>query len=330
MTPGELERLIEKGKLPSLLFLYGEEAFTLERMLKRLIQATVPEDARDFNLTIMHHKDFSSAKLLDAARTFPIFCNHRMIVIKDAHQIAAAELDPLSSYIHDPSPETILVFVAEKIDARRKFFLDFKKHGELVEFKKLYDNQMPSAIRDLAQAVGLSLTEEALAVFCRRVSSNLQDVHTELEKLAVYVGERKLADVADINAVVTGSRQETVFALNDALGECNAKRSIQLVERILDEGIPGLVVLSMMVRHFRNLWKIREMVEQNRTRTEMAKIAAVNPYFLDGLIRQSRNFSARRLRKIFELFLVTDLSLKSAAAHQGVLLEKVVLAICAE
>lgn len=330
MTPGELERSIEKGKIPPLLYLYGEETFTLERTLKRLIHATVPDDARDFNLTILHHKEFTSAKLLDTARTYPIFSSHRMIVVKEAHQIAAAELDPLLPYIHDPSPETILVFVGEKIDARRKFFQDFKKHGELVEFKKLYDNQMPAAIRDLAQVVGLALTEAALAVFCRRVSSNLQDVHTELEKLAIYVGDRKLADIADIDAVVTGSRQETVFALNDALGECNAKQSILLIEKILDEGIPALVVLSMMVRHFRNLWKIREMVEQNRPRAEMAKIAAVNPYFLDGLIRQSRNFSSRRLRRVFELFVATDLALKSAAAHQGVLLEKVVLAICAE
>lgn len=328
MTPAELERALEQGHLPALLYLYGEEIFSLERLLRRLIQSTIPEDARDFNLTVLHGKEVTAARLLDAARTFPVFCSHRMVVIKDAHLVPAAELDQCLPYLHDPAPETLLIFVAEKIDARRKFFIDFKKSGELVEFKKLHDNQLPSVIRALAEQEGYALTDDALAAFCRRVSSSLQDIHSELVKLAAYLGERRLADVADIDAVVAGTRQETVFALNDALGERNAKRAIGQVARILDEGVPALVVLTMMVRHFRNLWKVGEMSRKNRPRGEIARAAAVNPYFLDGLMRQAQNFTSPQLRKIFDLLIATDLALKSAGAHDEVLLEKLVLAIC--
>lgn len=331
MTPAELERAVDQKQIPPLLYLYGEERFTLERLLKKLIHVTIPEDSRDFNLTVFHPKEYAPEKVIETARTYPLFCSHRLLLIKDAHQISAADLDALLPYLHDPAPETLLVFVGDKIDARRKFFLDFKKHGDLVEFKKLYDNQLPAAIRELARNEDLTLTDEALALFCRRIGTSLQDAHSELVKLAAYVGTRKLADVVDIEAVVSGTRQETVFALNDAVGERHARRAVELVGRLLDEGTPALVVLSMLVKHFRNLCKIRELVEQNRPRGEMAKVAAVNPYFLDGLIRQSRNFPPRRYRQIFALFLDVDLSLKSAASvHPEVLLERVVLDICGD
>lgn len=330
MTAAELERAIDNGHFPPLLFLYGEEQFLLERTLKHLLDKAIPPDARDFNLTIFHPKEFSAAKLLDTVRTYPVFFPRRVVIVKGAHQIAAAELEGLQSYLHHPLPETLLIFVGEKIDARRKFFIDFKKSGELVEFKKLYDNQLPAAIRDLARQNNLTLTDGALTLFCRRVGANLQEVQTELVKLTLYLGEKSLADVADVEAVVTGSRQETVFALNDAIGERQAAQAVELVGRILDEGLPALLVLNMVTRHMRNLCKVGEMVAQKRSKGEIAKAAGVNPYFLDGLIRQSRNFSGGQMRPVFERLLATDLALKSAAAHPAAMLEGLVLALCTE
>lgn len=330
MTAVELDRAIDAGQFPPLLFLYGEEQFLLERSLKRLLDKAIPIDARDFNLTVFAHKEFSAPKLLDTVRTYPIFSNRRVVIVKGAHQIAAAELEGLQNYLLHPLAETLLIFVGEKIDARRKFFIDFKKFGELVEFKRLYDNQLPAAIRDLARQNNLTLTDGALTLFCRRVGANLQEVQTELVKLALYLGDKILADVTDVEAVVTGNRQETVFALNDAIGDRHSAQAVELVGRILDEGLPALLVLTMITRHMRNLCKVGEMVAQKRSRGEIAKAAGVNPYFLDALIRQSRNFTGEQMRQVFERLIATDLALKSAAAHPAAMLEGLVLALCAE
>lgn len=330
MTAAELDRAIDTGQFPPLLFLYGEEQFLLEKTLKRLLDKALPQDARDFNLTVFHHKEFSAARLLDTVQTYPVFSQRRVVIVKGAHQIAAAELESLQSYLHHPVDETLLIFVGEKIDARRKFFLDFKKLGELVEFKKLYDNQLPAAIRDLARQNNMTLTDAALTLFCRRVGTNLQEVQTELVKLSLYLGENKLADAVDVDAVVTGSRQETVFALCDAIGDRQSVQAIEMVGRILDEGLPALVVLNMVTRHMRNLCKVGEMVGQKHSKAEIARTAGVNPYFLEGLIRQSRNFSGEQIRKIFERLIATDVALKSAAAHPAAMLEELVLCLCVE
>ena len=96
---------------------------------------------------------------------YEVITPRRLVMVKDAQLLSAESLDLLTSYLHDPSPETVLVFVGDKIDGRRKFFQDFKKTGQLVEFKKLYDNQIPAFVRDQGRSAGRTFTEDSLALF---------------------------------------------------------------------------------------------------------------------------------------------------------------------
>lgn len=330
MTPAELNRLIETRKIPSLLLLFGEESFFLERGAQRIRDILVPPESRDFNFQIYYGKEAQAVAILDSCRTLPVFAPHRLILVKDVHLFPAAELETLLSYLKEPVPETVLLFTGEKIDGRKKFFQEFKKRGAVVEFKRLYDNQIPGFVREQAREAGRTFTEEALALFCRRVGTNLREVHAELRKLFDYLGDRDPADVADVVAVVSDTRADSVFDLTAALGRKDVAEALRLLGRLLEEGGTPLVVLAMMTRHFRQLWMTRELLEQEVPRRDISRRVGVNPYFVDGLIGQARHFTPARYREIFERFLAVDLALKSSGAHPAALLEDLVLVIAAE
>ena len=169
-----------------------------------------------------------------------------------------------------------------------------------------------------------------MALFCRRVGSNLQEVHGELTKLFVYLGERTLVDAADVAAVVSDTRVDSIFDLTNALGGREKGEALRLLARLLDEGGVPLVLLTMMVRHFRQLWKISELLDQGVGTKEIARRAGINPYFVDGLVAQAGRFSPARYRQTFALFLEADLALKSSGAHPSAMLEKLVLDVMAD
>lgn len=325
MTPGELKKRLRENALPPLVFLYGAEAFLIERALREIMERTVPAEARDFNLQVFHGKDCRAAVVLDTARTLPAFSPMRLVVVRDASELPAAELEQFIPYLSDPVPETVMVFVAEKIDARRKFFQVFKKTGALVEFRKLYDNQIPSFVREQAREAGLSFTEDALALFCKRVGSHLQEIHGELGKLDNFLGERRVAEPADILAVVSDSRVDSVFELSNAVGKKDAAESLRLLHRLLAEGIAPLLILAMTTRHFRQLWKAHELLRQRVPEKDMARRIGINPYFLNGLLAQARLFAGERFPGIFEALLEGDLALKSSGASPAAVLESLLL-----
>jgi len=327
MKPAELQQALKKNQIPGLLCLFGEERFNLERMAARVVDHVVPADARDFNLQIFHGKEVAGESVLDAIRTLPVFAPRRLVYIKDIHESKAAELEIFLSALGDLGNETVFLCTGDKIDLRKKFFQELKKKGCLVEFPKYYPNQIPAFVKEQAREAGRSFTEDALALFCRRVGTNLVEIQGELEKLFSYLGERDLADAEDVAAVVSDVRVDSIFELTDALGRRQQGEALRLLHRLLDEGMAPLLILNMVVRHFRQLWKIRELLDEGSQRRDLPRKAGINPYLVDNLVSQARLFAPTQIRKTFDRFLETDLALKSSGGHPAALLEELLLSI---
>ena len=327
MSLNQLQNMIQAGSLPGLILLYGQEAYFIEQGLKAIRDAVVLPENRDFNLTQFHGRDFKPIDIVEEARTFPVFSDRRLVILKNVHEASAEQLDGLLAYIEDPVPETVLLLTAEKIDARRKVYQLLKKTGTVIEFKKIYENQLPSFVRELAKSNNVTLTGGALELFCKRVGTNLVEVQGELEKLIGYLGERDLAEENDVAAIVSDTRIESVFDLTDALGQGDSSTALKLLDRLLAEGQAPLMVLAMMTRHFRQMWKIRELIAQKVPQSDFPKKVGVSPYFLKGLMQQANRFNSQHYRQIFNQFLTTDLALKSSGAEPKMSLEMLVLEI---
>lgn len=329
MSLRELQNILQAGPLPGLVLLYGPESYFVEQGMRLIRDAVVAPENRDFNLSRYHGKDFKPGEVVEQARTFPVFADRRLVVIKDLHDASVDQLDGLLAYLDDPVPETVLLLTAEKIDARRKFYQVLKKTGKTFEFKKIYENQLPAFVRDLAKSFNVTLTGEGLKLFCKRVGTNLVEVQGELEKLYGYLGDRDIADEEDVAAIVSDTRIESIFDLTDALGEGDVSRAFHLLDRLLTEGQAPLMVLAMMTRHFRLMWKVHELVAQKVPQGEFPKRVGVSPYFLKGLIQQAVRFDSRQYRLVFNQLLATDLALKSSGSEPRMHLEKLVLDISA-
>jgi DNA polymerase-3 subunit delta len=326
MTPAELGKTIRGNKVPPLVYLYGPEQFFVDQAVGQ-ITATIPPDAQDFNLQVAHGRDIPIETLIDSLRTFPVFADRRLVVLRNADKLSASDLETLQAYIEDPVPESILLLVGEKIDKRKKFFQQFAKHGALVEYKRLYDNQLPAFVRDYVAGRNFQLTEDALALFSRRCGATLQEVVGELDKLMQYVGDGGLIDVEDVRQIVSDTRTDSIFDMTNAIGQRQVGEALRLLGRLLAEGIVPLVILSMLTRHFRQLWMTRELLDEGVARTDLARRIGINPYFVDGLMSQARLFGRRQFKSTFERLLATDLALKSSGGSPAALLEQLLLDI---
>jgi DNA polymerase-3 subunit delta len=327
MSLRELQNIIQAGDLPGLVLLYGQESYFVEEGVRAIREAVVLPENRDFNLTQWQGRDFKANEVIEQARTFPVFSDRRLVIIKNLHEASADQLDGLLDYVEEPVPETVLLLTAEKIDARRKIFQALKKNGKAIEFKKIYENQLPTFVRDLAKTFNVTLTGGGLKLFCKRVGTNLAEVQGEMEKLVGYLGERDIADDNDVAAIVSDTRIESVFDLTDALGQGDRSTALHLLDRLLAEGQAPLMVLAMMTRHFRQMWKLKELAAQNVPQKEWPKRVGVSPYFLKGLTQQANRFASQHYRQVFNLFLATDLALKSSGSEPKMSLEKLVLEI---
>ncbi len=324
MTVDDFYSHLKTRNIPPLLCVYGEETFLVRKAVAELRQVVFPAGQDDFNDSLFQGKELRAEQVIDTAQTLPMFADKRLVTIRDAHQIPTAEQEKLLSYVDDPAPETCLLLVADKIDSRRKFFQKFKKQGEFVEFKPLAERELPGYLKRLLYGKDIEISDDALSLFCAMVSVGLNEVHSELDKLLTFIGDKTLIDVKDVKDVVSRGRAENIFELGNAVGRGDVGKALSLVSRLSASGEASLKILSLLIRHFRQLWKVREMSAQRMSSRDIAAQVRIPFFVVDGLIRQAGQFSRENFMSAHRMFLETDLAMKSSGANADALLEQLI------
>jgi DNA polymerase-3 subunit delta len=305
--------------------LYGAEPYLIQRAVRLVRKAVLVVDNDDFNDNQFTGRETTAGQILEAVLTLPVFAERRLVTIRDAQHLPAAEMEQLIDYLQQPVAETCLLLTADKIDSRRKFFQSFKKHGLIIEFKPLAEKNIAAHVRQVLEQREVSISADALRLFSSMVSTSLHEIHAEIDKLINYIGTAQLVDIKDVQAVVSRGRAENVFELGNAVGRGDSAKALTLALRLSSAGEPPLRVLSLLVRHFRQLWKVRELQVQKASTQDIARIAGVPFFVVEGMVQQGKRFSRRDFVQAHELFLETDLAMKSSGADPAALLESLIL-----
>ena len=327
MTPQELETAIRKGKPPVLSYIYGEESFLIERATNRLVEAVLDPTLRDFNFNMFYGNEAKGVDIIDVAQTLPMFADRRVILVKRADQLESNALDDLLDYTRNPCETTCLIFNGVKVDQRRKFFQELKKQGALLEYRRLYDNKLSGFILSEAQTYGKSMDPAAADLLSLFVGNNLRELSSQLEKLSIYVGSRSKITMDDVRDAASDSKVFTVFELARYLGTKDLKNAFKSLDTLFLNGEEIPMMIGALARHFRQLWRVREMLDRNAPLSDISKEVGVNTYFLGEYAQQAKNFKRGELRDIFEELRQCDLASKSGGKPY-ILMSNLILGIC--
>jgi DNA polymerase-3 subunit delta len=327
MKPEEFNRAVEKGELAPLYLLYGDEPYLVERAVKKLLERAVDPGFRDFNLNVFYGNECKGEEVFGAAQTLPMFAERRVVLVKKGGELSAGAMEILLSYLQDPSPSTCLILQAEKVDGRKKFYAEFKKRGEMVEFKRPYESQLGPYVRDEVRAAGKKIDGAAAELLAYLVGNNLQELVSQIEKLCIYCGQKEVIGVADVKSIVSDTKVENVFEFTDALGAKELGKALRMLTALLQDGEAPLRVLGAVARHYRQLWQVRELLERKVPQADLAKAAGINPYFLKKVTDQARNYKVGELKLVFERMLELDLAFKSGGRADA-LFERFVMETC--
>jgi len=327
MKPEDLDRMVNKGEIAPLYFVYGDDEFLAERAVQRLVEKVVSPDFKDFNFSTFYGKECRVEQLIESAMTLPMFADRRVILVKRADELQADALDQLLSYIQRPSPDCCIIFQGSKIDQRRKFFQELKKTDRLVEFKKLKDEQLPGFIGREAISCGKRIDPAAAELLVYYSGNNLRELVSQIEKLVAYCGERPAITLDDVRAMASDTKIDNVFELAAALGNRDLDMAMRQLQTVLRDLDAPYMLIGALARHFRQLCTVRTLLQKKLSQDEISRQAKINPYFLKGILAQARKFRLNEFEKIFTALHATDLELKSGGRQQT-LLEMLVLSIC--
>ena len=328
MTSQEFETALKKGIIPIVCFLYGEESFLVDRAVRLLLDRAIDPSLKDFNYNVFYGNESKGIDIADAAQTLPMFAERRAVLVKRAESLSAAAGEVLLPYIQNPCASTCLIFTGTKVDQRKKFFTELKKHGSLVEFKRVYDNKLPAFIQSESTVHGKPIDSPAADLLAFLIGNNLQELSSQIEKLVVFAGSRPRISLEDVRTVASSSKAFTVFELARYLCVRDLPNALKSLDTLFRNGEETPMMIGALSRHFRQLWRVREMLDLKAAKPDIAREAGINPYFLDDMITQARNFARKDLRNIFNELYRCDLASKTGGGQPYTLMHGLVTGIC--
>jgi DNA polymerase III subunit delta len=341
VAPDSLETSLKHGKFDPVYFLFGEEEFLIDEALERLTAAVVDEETRSFNYDLLHGSDITTNDIVERAAAYPLMAERRVVVVKDIDRTFSMrgkpdEHSPFARYLASPAPTTVLVMTAATSDfmtkgkngpgAKAPYNLVFNNAAS-VQFKKVYDRELPSWTAGRIKGRGKEITPDAVELFVGYAGASLRVLNNEIEKLFTYVEDRKRITVEDVRSVVGASKVYNVFELQKAVGAKNLELSVEIAERMLGAGEPEQLILTMLTRYFTLLWRLVEIRSRTKDQNEMARGLAISPFFINEYLAALNRYPMAHLRNAFESLLQADIALKTSNVGAALVLHVMMIAI---
>lgn len=323
----DLDKELRQGAIRPLYAIVGAEhhlALSALRSIQDVVRAKGGDPSSAMTVSA---REARADAILTALKTVPLLGGRPLVVIREGEILGKEMLEALAEYAGAPVAASTLVVVAEKIDGRSRFLQAVAKGGAVIECKPLYAEKVPSWINLEVRRQGRQISQEAARFLAEMVGGDLGQLSQAIERIILFVGDRRLLELGDVEEAIAETHQHTVFEFTDAVGTRRWPRALSLLKNLLDNGESPVMVLAMLARHFRILSKAKEVTGRVADNAEMAKYLGINPFFVRNYTGQAKNFSKGELRGAFRLLARCDRELKSSRLGKERILEKALFSL---
>ena len=334
-TPAAVRKHIAQGKPDPVYLIIGDDDAEMSQLAGDLAALVEDElHAFNSERLYANEKGVTAASIVESARTLPMMGDRRVVMVLRGERLlkpkrrgkAAVEEEPsdeeggepsgnaddLEAYLKNPEPRTTLVIVASDVDRTRRLYKALVKNATIVECwglkgfaqdpKNVRGWELEKIAREASALVartvkeaGCTIDPAAARLIAIRAGTDIVTLRGDLERLMLYVGDRKAIDVRDVQEIVSGETLQDQWALADAIVQKDTRKALRQLGLAMESGSVPYMILGQLA------YCVRE------------KVAAAD---------------ARRVPAAIEALFRTDQDLKSSGGDPRVLLEQLVVDLC--
>jgi DNA polymerase-3 subunit delta len=367
------------AKPPTLALICGDDEFAVKKRAKEIFMQWSEElggmDHEIIDASVSNSGDALSAiaKLREALQTLPFFGSGKVVWLRDCNflgdertassQAVAETLNEVADELKNFQWQNVrLLISAGKVDKRKTFFKTLDKIGSVENFSawsvddKDWIERAEVMARTTIRARQNEISEEALSELVSRVGPNARQLESEIEKICVFVGDRRKIEFADVAAICTRNKTALAFALGDALGDRDLPRLLKRLDEELwetksDSQKSEIGLLYGLISKVRALLLLKEMLREgwirpvndyNNFKGQLERVPkdklpadkkfnplALNPYVLYKALPQVKKYGQSELVRAMDLLLGCNRRLVSSGLDKTLVLQQALVQIVA-
>jgi DNA polymerase-3 subunit delta len=318
LTRQDLQRAIKQKEVKPLYLLFGEESY-LRDLAARAIADAVLKDAalREFNEASFTLASTDVQQAIAAAEQLPMMASRRVVLIRDFGKLREADEEALVRYLARPVESSVVIFVADDLDKRRKLSKTLLDACVAVEFAPLADAELAEWAKRRLKDLNVQTDERTLRQIVALVGSDVRTLSNELDKLATAALGSGLITMEMVDALVGRSRELSNFELADHLIARNRKRALQTLQRLLDDGAEPVMLIGLIASNYHRLALAKELMARGAPNNEVYRQVGIFGR-REEFLATARRSDASSLAQSIERIAAADLAIKTSLGGGGV------------
>jgi DNA polymerase-3 subunit delta len=326
VSPDKLLERLASGKPVAAVVLLGTDHYLREMCRNKIIDACVPEGARDWAVARLSARDTGWDDILGQAQTLPMMAPRQVIIVEGAESFEKLGeksrdeiLKALGEYLDSPAPFTILLLEASALDGRQKFYKLLQEKALVVELS-IGAESAASLAMQMAKELGAEIDREAATLLADILNGAPARIRIELEKLSTYALSRGRITAADVEALVVAARKNTVWQLGDMLANRNRAAALAFLDNLLREGEQPAGIVGALAWMYRKLIEARHL-PANTSGFQAARQLGMRPDAAESAVRQAHNIPKAQLLAGLVALAEADSQLKSSNPDPRAMME---------
>ena len=205
----------------------------------------------------------------------------------------------LAAYLAAPSPETVLALVAEEIKSDSALVKGVAKVGQVLTYD-VPKKKLPEWVAEQFGRFGAQAEPEACRALVEIVGDDLDELASEVDKLATWAGPDQRITQRDVEQLAAGRAETAIFAVTDAWGRRDVGATLRSAEELMERSTKArsgelMRIIGSMVGHVGRVRRCQKLAEEGVRPRDAAGSLKMHPFVAEKAFAQAANFSAEEL-----------------------------------
>lgn len=324
-TRKNLEQSLKKGQIEPVYFLYGAEGHLRDQAFRAISDAALHGTLlREFNDSSFNLFSDDVRDAIAAAEQLPMMSDRRVVHLRNFARLREADEEILLAYLDRPVETSVVIFVGDDIDKRKKLGRRLMSGAGAFEFPPLKPNELPTWIKAHLKSINADIEPRAMSQLIELSASNLTALTHELNKLATAALPSGRITAELVDQLVSRSREHMNWDLTDNIVSRNRRAALKVLRDFLDDGAEPVLLTGVIAGTFRRMALAKALHARGASSGEIFREVRVPPFkqrdYLAMLNRIDSGEMARMIQRIAE----TDLAIKTSKATPRMQMEMLV------
>ena len=318
LTRAELERQLAQGRIAPLYLLFGAEDYLRDAAARRVVDAALRDaPLREFNETSFSLSAADAQQAIASAEQLPMMAARRVVRVTDFSKLREDDEAALARYLARPAETSVVIFVADDLDKRRKFSKTLLEACASVEFAAMSDGEAKAWARERLKGLKAEANERTLAQVVALAGTGARRLGNELDKLATAALPSGQITMELVEALVRRSREHSNFELTDHLVARDRRRSLETLRRLLDDGVEPVMLIGLLSSSYHKLALAKALMAQGAPTGEVNRLAPYQFDLREKFLAQARRTDAREITRSITRIAAADVAIKTSLGGGG-------------